>query len=104
DAALDVNRFVTLNAGGEEVRAYRTGDRVRWRPKDGQIEFLGRIDEQLKIRGHRVEPAEVECALKVHEAVQDAAVVVRGGLQQEDEMVAFFVAASRQTQNHPGTA
>src|SRR5689334_16735103 len=56
------------------ARCYRTGDRMRWRP-DGNLEFLGRLDEQIKIRGFRVEPAEIEGALRRHPAVTDAAVV-----------------------------
>ncbi|MFB4306214.1 amino acid adenylation domain-containing protein [Actinomadura sp. GTD37] len=53
---------------------YRTGDLVRWRP-DGAAEFLGRIDRQVKIRGHRVEPGEVEAALRRHPRVREVAVV-----------------------------
>ncbi|OCK86538.1 AMP-dependent synthetase and ligase [Cenococcum geophilum 1.58] len=60
--ALDRDRFVQVTIDGQLVRAYRTGDRARYRPKDGQIEFFGRMDRQLKIRGHRIEPAEVEHA------------------------------------------
>jgi amino acid adenylation domain-containing protein/non-ribosomal peptide synthase protein (TIGR01720 family) len=56
------------------ARCYRTGDRIRWRP-DGNLEFLGRLDEQIKIRGFRVEPGEIEAALHRHPVVTDAAVI-----------------------------
>ncbi|EFQ87504.1 hypothetical protein PTT_16983 [Pyrenophora teres f. teres 0-1] len=53
DPARNVDRFVLVEIGGKKVRAYRTGDYVRHRPTDGQLEFFGRIDGQVKIRGNR---------------------------------------------------
>lgn len=64
--------------GAPGVRVYRTGDRVRWRT-DGALEFLGRIDRQVKVRGYRVEPAEVEAALEAHDGVRAAVVGLRDG-------------------------
>jgi amino acid adenylation domain-containing protein len=81
---LTAARFVPdpFSDGG---RLYRTGDRVRWLA-DGSLEFLGRVDDQLKVRGFRVEPGEVEAALAAVEGVVGAAVVEREG-----RLVAFVV-------------
>ena len=73
------------------ARLYRTGDLVRQR-HDGQIEFRERIDQQVKIRGHRIEPAEIEAALLRHEAVRDLVVVARDEANGERRLVAYVVA------------
>jgi amino acid adenylation domain-containing protein len=77
------------------ARMYRTGDRARLR-RDGAIEFLGRIDHQIKIRGQRIELGEIEAALATHPAVRSAAVVVQGvGLHRR--LVAFATARAGET-------
>lgn len=72
------------------ARLYRTGDRARWR-SDGSLEFMGRLDDQIKIRGYRVEPSQVESVLAQHPDVRDAAVVARPNHLEENQLVAFFV-------------
>ncbi len=71
--APTAERFVPNPFGRPGSRLYRTGDRARFL-SGGEIEFLGRVDRQLKVRGYRVEPGEIETALAEHPAVQDAAV------------------------------
>jgi non-ribosomal peptide synthase protein (TIGR01720 family) len=87
--ALTAERFAADPFAGNDARMYRTGDRVRW-TEDGALEFLGRLDAQVKIRGHRIEPGEVEAALRAHPAVRDCVAVARedGG---ERRLVAYIV-------------
>jgi amino acid adenylation domain-containing protein len=93
-APADAARFTILpGAGdsGEDLRVYRTGDRVRWLP-DGCLEFLGRTDDQVKVRGYRVSLKEVEAALRSLDGVSAAAVLAetRAGVP---ELVAYLVPA-----------
>ncbi len=81
---------VPMEAGGSGGRAYRTGDRARWR-SDGVVEFLGRLDDQVKLRGQRVEPGEVEAVLRRSPGVLQAAAVVRNDEAADPRLVAYVV-------------
>ncbi|WP_253728196.1 non-ribosomal peptide synthetase [Lentzea aerocolonigenes] len=88
---LTAERFVPDVFGASGGRLYRTGDRARWRA-DGTIEFLGRVDEQVKIRGHRVEPGEVEVVIGDHPDVREVVVVAAdGGPHGGKRLVAYVV-------------
>ena len=83
------NPFETAPGAQIGGRLYRTGDRVRWRA-DGTLEFLGRLDDQIKLRGFRIEPAEIEATLARHPAIGECAVIVRDDLTGGRALVAYL--------------
>ena len=88
---LTSERFITHSFNNlTHLRLYRTGDRAVYLP-DGKIDFLDRIDSQIKIRGFRVELGEIEAMLLTHALVKEAVVVASGGESAERRLVAYFV-------------
>jgi amino acid adenylation domain-containing protein len=87
--ALTAASFVPDPFGGPGARLYRTGDRVR--AQGGELVFLGRTDDQVKLRGHRVELGEITAALRAHPAVADGAVIVRADAPGVARLIAYAV-------------
>jgi amino acid adenylation domain-containing protein/thioester reductase-like protein len=96
-AELTADRFVPnpyagdREEGRDEVgeRLYRTGDRVRYL-EDGNLEFLGRVDDQVKVRGYRVELGEIEVRLREHAGVREVVVVAREATPGDNRLLAYF--------------
>ncbi|MDE9554723.1 amino acid adenylation domain-containing protein [Xenorhabdus bovienii] len=102
DSAITARQFVAHALATDDLvteavndvaarRLYRTGDLARWLP-DGNIEFIGRIDSQVKVRGHRIELGEIETQLTRHPDIKDAIVIVRQEASGDKRLIAYFVA------------
>ncbi|GAB4197985.1 MAG: hypothetical protein Tsb002_32580 [Wenzhouxiangellaceae bacterium] len=92
DDSLTEERFIVLDGDGAvpENRLYRTGDQCQWR-EDGELEFLGRIDQQVKVRGFRIELEEIESILESMDGVTEAAVAVTEGVAGQRMLAAYVV-------------
>jgi amino acid adenylation domain-containing protein len=89
---LTAERFITIPSLFPQ-RLYRTGDLARFLP-DGNIEYLGRADYQIKLRGHRIEPGEIEAFLEEYRGVRQAVVVLREDRESDKRLVAYLVASA----------
>ncbi|MEH2435909.1 MAG: amino acid adenylation domain-containing protein [Nostoc sp.] len=87
---LTAEKFIELDLFGKKERIYKTGDLARWLP-DGNIEYLGRIDNQIKIRGFRIELGEIEALLNQHNDVQASVVTAREDTPGDKRLVVYVV-------------
>ena len=97
---LTAERFISNPFGAAGTRLYRTGDRVRHLP-DGNLEFLGRIDRQMKVRGYRIEPGEIEAMLLTHPGLRQTVVIASEDALGDKRLIAYLTGDSG---NVPETA
>ncbi|WP_416362916.1 non-ribosomal peptide synthetase [Pseudomonas sp. NFX183] len=97
-AGLTAERFVADPLGEAGTRLYRTGDRVRW-SADGVLDYLGRLDQQVKLRGFRVEPEEIEARLLAMDDIAQAVVLVR-----DQQLIGYYTASTALDEQQVKTA
>ncbi|WP_456016274.1 non-ribosomal peptide synthetase [Pseudomonas fluorescens] len=97
-AGLTAERFVADPLGEAGTRLYRTGDRVRW-SADGVLDYLGRLDQQVKLRGFRVEPEEIEARLLAMDGIAQAVVLVR-----DQQLIGYYTASTALDEQQVKTA
>jgi amino acid adenylation domain-containing protein/non-ribosomal peptide synthase protein (TIGR01720 family) len=95
---LTAEKFIPNPFGMNGERLYRTGDLGRFKP-DGNIEFLGRLDHQVKLRGYRMELGEIEANLQEHENIKEAIVIVREDEPGDKRLVSYFKTSGSETPN-----
>ncbi|KAL6808053.1 hypothetical protein GGI42DRAFT_366571 [Trichoderma sp. SZMC 28013] len=114
DPQQNADRFIAVTINGETMRAYQMGDYGRYKPRDGNLEYMGRIDGQVKIRGQRIELAGIEHVLQSHRSVRNAVVVVQQQQKRQDEpqvtaqLIGFIILIEEQsfdgTQERPSSS
>lgn len=88
---LTAEKFIQITLCGKTALIYKTGDLARWLP-DGNLEYLGRIDNQIKLRGFRIELGEIEATLTLHPYIKEAVVVAREDQSNDKQLVGYLVA------------